>query len=75
MRKIGADKIYTDSWLSISFLEKLNVTFFLNQIAAIFFLAAGNERDCNYFKFYSPRGSPASASNRKKKLSQSEIFK
>ena len=37
MRKIGADKIYTDSWLSISFLEKLNwVTFFLNQIAAIF---------------------------------------
>ena len=36
MRKIGADKIYTDSWLSINFLEKLNVTFFLNQSAAIF---------------------------------------
>ena len=36
MRKIGADKIYTDSWLSINFLEKIKCHVF-------------SKPSCNYF--------------------------
>ena len=58
MRKIGADKIYTDFCLSINLIEKNNKrscfskTLAFNSEASTKQVAAINKEDCNYFIYF-----------------------